>query len=330
MTLTGGTLADIERQEGMRRYLLVALWPAGVAVIGAATVRAACRASRGSAGRTVGGVRAARLDPVPLALIDGAGGLGPKLVRAAGGGARARRETLVTRSAGRGGLVSDLIRLGIISCADAALSYGVMRLLGPTVVNHGPKIDEPIVRWTASHQVKRWAFVQERLGKVGNTWTTWGAAGTAAACLAVGWRTHKWLPPAALGAALLVDHYVTLAIRHKFRRPGPPGSPRGTYPSGGCDRVVLFYGLIAYMLWREFSGSATGKVWAFGTVTALAFNEACSRQYLSKHWFTDIVTGLLYGAILLGPFIAGVRMIAGPPRVLAEQGKLALAAAKMP
>jgi len=47
-------------------------------------------------------------------------------------------------------------------------------------------------------------------------------------------------------------------------------------------------------------------------VAALSFNEAYSREYLGKHWFTDIVSGLLYGAVLLAPFIAAVRMIAGP------------------
>jgi membrane-associated phospholipid phosphatase len=194
-----------------------------------------------------------------------------------------------------------------------------MRLLGPVVVRHGPKIDEPIARWTADHQVKWWAGVMERLTKVGNTWTTWGAIGAAAASLAVTWPERKWLPPAALGAAAVVDHYVTLALRRKFGRPGPPDSPNGTYPCGGCDRVVLFYGLIAYLLWREFSGSPRGMAWAAGTVAALAFNEAYSREYLGKHWFTDIVSGLLYGAVLLAPFVAGVRMIAGPAVASAPQ-----------
>ena len=34
-----------------------------------------------------------------------------------------------------------------------------MALLGPTVMKHGPSIDEPIVRWTSSHQVRLWAAV---------------------------------------------------------------------------------------------------------------------------------------------------------------------------
>ena len=315
----------------MRRYLLVALWPVGVAAIGAATIKAARRAARAGAPRAASAPRPGLASigklAAPLALVDGAGGLGSGLARVIGGTAASRVAGLAGEArggqsaaagepaglAGQRDWLPELIRLGAVSYAGGALSYGVMRLLGPTVVNRGPAIDEPIVAWTSSHQVDWWAAIMERLGKIGNTWTTWGAAGTAAVCLAVSWPSRKWLPPAVLGAAILVDHYATLALRHKFGRPGPPGSPGGTYPSGGCDRVVLFYGLIGYLLWREFSGSPRGQVWAVGTVAALSFNEAYSRQYLSKHWFTDIISGLVYGAVLLGPFIAAVRLIAGPP-----------------
>jgi hypothetical protein len=253
----------------LRSYLHVAVWPAGEAAIGAATLYAVRRASRGA--------------------VAPRGQRGPDPA-----------------------LAADLIKLGVAAGASGAIAYKVMELLGPSVVKHGPAVDEPIRQWTVKHQVKRWADVMERLTKVGNTWTTWGAAGTAAATLAVAWPQRKWLPPAALGSALLVDKYATLALRHRFGRLGPPGSPGGTYPSGGCDRVVLFYGLIAYLLWREFSGTPQGKAWAVGVVSALSFNEAYSREYLSKHWSTDIVCGLLYGAILLAPFIGGVRVIAGP------------------
>jgi membrane-associated phospholipid phosphatase len=218
--------------------------------------------------------------------------------------------------------VPELAALGLVTGAGGVVAYEIMELLGRVVVYHGPTIDEPIHRWTNNHQVKRWAVVMERLTKVGNTWTTWGAAGTAAATLAVAWPGRKWVPPAALGTALLVDKYATLALRRKFRRPGPPSSPGGTYPCGGVDRVILFYGLIAYMLWREFSGSSQGKAWAVGAVAALSFNEAYSREYLSKHWFTDILSGLLYGAVLLAPQIAAVRLIEGPPVRPGQKGML--------
>ena len=296
---------------GMRRYLLVALWPAGLAAIGAATILAARR--------------------VPAAPADAAEAF-PDSPPSRGGSAGATGNADAASGAGVGetgteppaaGWAPDLLRLGVISTAGGFAAYGVMRMLAPTVLNHGPAIDEPIHRWTNDNQVRLWAAVLERLNKVGNTWTTWGAAGTAAACLGVTWPRQKWLPPAALGAAILVDHYATLALRHTIGRLGPPNSPLGTYPAGGPDRVVLFYGLIAHMLWREFSGSQRGKIWAIGSVTGLAFHQSYCREYLSKHWTSDIISGLLYGGVLLAPLVVAIRLIAGPARPPAASRLLA-------
>jgi hypothetical protein len=208
--------------------------------------------------------------------------------------------------------VSDLVGIGVVTGAGGALAYKVMELLGPAVINHGPVIDEPIYHWTVDHQLKWWGDVMEKLTKIGNSQPSWGAAGAAGATLAVAWPRRKWVPPTALGAAFVVEKCVTLALRRRFSRLGPPSSPLGTYPSGGVDRVVYLYGLIAYLLWREFGGSPQGKAWAIGAVAALSFNEAYSREYTGKHWFSDIVCGLLYGAILLAPSIAAVRLFAGP------------------
>jgi membrane-associated phospholipid phosphatase len=215
--------------------------------------------------------------------------------------------------------VPGLIRLGAIGAAGGVAAYGIMALLGPPVVSHGLAVDEPIFRWTEDHRVDWWAAVMRRLNTMGNVWTTWGAAGAAAACLGVSWRRQRWLPPAALGVAILVDHYATTKLHRTIRRLGPPPNPLGTYPAGGPDRIVLFCGLIAYLLWREFSGSRHGKIWAIGAVSALAFSQAYTREYLSQHWFIDIICGLLFGVLLLGPFIAAVRLIAGPAGIEASQ-----------
>jgi hypothetical protein len=316
----------------MRRYLLVALWPAGLAAIAAATVIAARRTPVPVA-HAAADDRDGQDRPEPGAASqagrDGAWPAEGGEASAVGAGPPGAVAALARESAGprpgpaaRPDWLPDLIRFGAASCAGGVLSYGVMAVLGPPIVKHGPAIDGPIFRWTENNRVHGWAAVMERFNKVGNTWTTWGAAGTAAACLAVSWRRQKWLPPAALGAAILVDHYATLALRHTFGRLGPPGSPNGTYPAGGPDRVILFYGLIAHLLWREFSGSYRGKVWAIGTLAALSFNQAYCREYLSKHWFTDIVSGLLYGLVLLMPFIAAVRLVAGPPGLEAGRARL--------
>jgi hypothetical protein len=306
----------------MRRYLLVALWPAGLAAIAAATIVAARRAPLPAAAAPTDD-RENHGEPAPADDADHGGG---NASAAGAGPAREQAGDLRTRAAGRllpetPDWVPGLIRLGAISAVGGVGAYAVMTVIGVPVVKHGLAIDEPIFRWTSDNQVRPWAAVLERLNRVGNTWTAWGASGAAAACLGAAWPRQKWLPPATLGAAIVVDHYATLALRHRFNRLGPPSSPLGTYPAGGPDRVILFYGLIAHMLWREFSGSQRGKIWAIGSVTALAFNQAYCREYLSKHWFTDIVSGLLYGGVLLAPFITAVRLIAGPRGVRAGHGE---------
>jgi hypothetical protein len=333
----------------MRRYLLVALWPAGLAAITAATVVAARRASaapatRGRAGedgtqparamqqRHDGAAPTETADPARNgdARHDGRLVADPGQRRAGGNPSpKAADPGRNGRVSGPVGgppeWVSDLVKLGACSAAGGVFSYGMMALLGPPVMRYGPAIDEPVFSWTNSHQVDWWAAILWRLNKVGNTWTTWGAAGAAGACLGVSWRRQRWLPPAALAAAIVVDHYATLALRHTFNRLGPPTSPLGTYPAGGTDRIILFYGLIAHLLWREFSGSPRGKIWGIGTVAALAFNQAYCRQYLSRHWLSDIISGLVYGVVLLLPFMAAIRLIAGPSEVAADRDHRATA-----
>ncbi len=64
-------------------------------------------------------------------------------------------------------------------------------------------------------------------------------------------------------------------------------------------------------------------------VAALGFNEAYSRVYLSLHWTTDSISGLLYGCLLLAAFIFAVHLVAGPPARVrpADRGQ---AAAEVP
>jgi membrane-associated phospholipid phosphatase len=110
---------------------------------------------------------------------------------------------------------------------------------------------------------------------------------------------------------ILTEHFVTIALNLTFHRPGPPGSG-GTFPSGGTDRAFAFYGLIAYLLWREVSRRRTGAIIATSVVVALGFNEAYSRLYLAVHWFTDVLSGVLWGCLLGFTFVLIVRLVAGP------------------
>ena len=125
---------------------------------------------------------------------------------------------------------SSIVGLLLMLIVGALAVYAVTCLLGVLVVHAGPHIDKPIYTWTPHHRVHYWKSGMNRLTKVGNTWTTWGAAVVAAVCLAAFYRRDKWLPPVALAAAIVIDHYLTLALRHTFHRIGPPDSPLGTFP----------------------------------------------------------------------------------------------------
>jgi len=173
------------------------------------------------------------------------------------------------------------------------------------VVHFGPSIDKPIWHWTVSHQAHAWVSVMKKATQTAATFTVLGAAVTAAVCLVFVWRRDRWLPPTALAALIVVDHYLTMALTDTFNRVPPPHSG-GTFPSGASDRAVAYYGLIAFLLWRAVSGRRKAAIWATTAVAALAFTEAYSRGYLVLHWFTDIASGLVYGALLLAAFIVAV------------------------
>jgi membrane-associated phospholipid phosphatase len=271
----------------MLKTLVVLLWPAGIAGILALTALLARRPAR---------------HPAPAsAAVNGHGG---------------HHVVAASRSAR-----SSIVGLLLLLIVGAVAVYALTTLLGVLVTHAGPTIDKPINQWMTHHETHYWKGAMNRATKVGNTWTTWGAAVAAAVCLSAFYRSKKWLPPVVLGAAIVIDHYLTLSLRHTFHRLGPPASPLGTFPSGGCDRILVFYGLIAYLIWREVSGSRRVAIWSAGVVYALAFSEAYSRVYLTLHWFTDAVSGLIYGTLILATFIGTIRLVDGPgKRPAAEAG----------
>jgi membrane-associated phospholipid phosphatase len=272
----------------MDKTLAVLLWPVGLAVILAVGALLAHRARPAAAGPglAVGGVTT----------VDGV----TTAPRAASG-----RDI---QSA-----IEGAARFLAILLPGLVMVYVVMVLLGLIAVHAGPAIDKPVFHWTVSHQVHSWKEVMKRATQIGNTWTTRAAAVTASVCLAVTWRRMRWLPPLVFASLMVVQRVLTHAIHLTLHRPGPPGS-HGTFPSGGTERAIVFYGLIAYLLWREFSGTRRAAIWAAAIVAALGFHEGYSRSYLAVHWLTDVFGGVVYGCLLLLLYIITVRLVAGPAR----------------
>lgn len=301
----------------MFKFVAVLVWPLGIALIAAIAAVLARRAAP-PAGR-----RAALNGPGH----DTAPGRHGARTTAHGARTTAHGARGPVRAVTPPGGTAGLVRFAVVVAAGAIVCWGLTVLIGLVVVHAGPVIDKPFQNWMVTHRLHLWASVMKRATKEADTWTTWGAAGTAAVCLAVTWRANRWLPPVALGSLIVIDKYVVIAIHHVVHRAGPPTSPLGTFPSGGASRAVVFYGLIAYLLWREFSGTRRAAIWYGAAVAALAFNEGYSRAYLSLHWLTDVLSGWVFGCLLLAAYIVAVRFVIGPARPPLRQVQAALPAA---
>ncbi len=297
----------------MIKVLLVLAWSLGIAAIaGIASVLARHAsghepgAGQGAAGAVMHprghGARKPRVMP-------------PLLGRSPGlHGPPARAASPVSRDA-----LAGAARFCLIMIVGAAAVFAVMVPLGLLATHGGPAIDKPFYHWTITHRMHLWMSVMKRATKIGDSQATWGAAGAAAVCLAVTWHKRRWLPPLALGSLFAVNKLIIHGIHHVIHRVGTPTAPLGTFPSGGSARSVVFYGLIAYLLWREFSGTRRSAIWTTAAVAVLGFNEGYSRGYLGLHWLTDILSGWVYGCLLLAVFIAAVRFAAGPVRLPAAR-----------
>src|ERR1700727_889653 len=143
----------------MLKDLIVLVWPVGIAGILAITALFARRVS----GR-------------------------PALAGASANGAPTNGHHLTTVSVGQRSTRSSIIGMLLILAVGAVAVYGLTCLLGLFVVHVGPNIDKPIYNWMIHHRVHFWKSAMDRATKIGDTWTTWGAAVAAAVCLTAFYR----------------------------------------------------------------------------------------------------------------------------------------------
>ena len=71
-----------------------------------------------------------------------------------------------------------------------------------------------------------------------------------------------------------------------------------SFPSGHVVRAVIVYGLIAFVV-RRLSPSGPVQVVAVAAAVGIIVLVALDRLYLDVHWESDVVGGLILGAIAL-------------------------------
>jgi membrane-associated phospholipid phosphatase len=130
-------------------------------------------------------------------------------------------------------------------------------------------------------------------------------------------------------AVLAFAGAVTLEILYKFLmfHPGPPrslshadgpsitdfllGSGAGnSFPSGHMVRTVVVYGLLAFVV-RRLAPSPVVRAMAVPVAVFIIVVVAFDRLYLNVHWESDVIGGLLLGAIGL---LAGTVWLDRPRR----------------
>lgn len=182
-------------------------------------------------------------------------------------------------------------------------------------------VDWPVWRWFGSHQNTGWTNAWWHITNMGSPMVTQDLAVLGAVVMAIGWRKRVWwLPPAALFLGYVCEKYGQIILKSVVDRGHPPHAAEkfgavaqtfGTWPSGGCARVLVIYGLITYFAVRGYRNGASSRAWVIGaSFVSLALTvQAYARLNNMEHWITDVIGGAIYGVMLLAVMITGAEIV---------------------
>lgn len=168
-------------------------------------------------------------------------------------------------------------------------------------------VDWPVFRWFRDHQVDGWSDAWQTITGIGSPQLTAQVATVGAVVLGVMWWRRQrpwWMPGLCLALGLVLVRYAQFLLKEVVDRGHPP-TTLGTWPSGGCARVIVVYGLIMFFLlrWGRVRGRRPWILWATATAF-LASVQGYARTYNLEHWVTDVIGGLVFGTMVIALVIA--------------------------
>lgn len=231
------------------------------------------------------------------------------------------------------GTATGRVRVGLVCAGMVVVTLAVLLPLGFLAGAVESWVDHPVFAFFGRHQTGSLTPAMELLTRMGNRQQTRLAGVVAAVLLPLLWRRRRWLPPVLVLGLIVVQRYGQLVLAKVVDRGHPP-TTLGTWPSGGCARLIAIYGTILLLVLAGLqqrrrrplpAGVSTG-LWT--VLAGCAWIEAFSRTYLLKHWVTDVVGGVAFGVLLLA--ISGYAVLAlGDPEhpVLRPRARRAAGAA---
>ncbi len=262
---------------------------------------------------------------IPLVVIVAVGGLVAWRVKPAGAEVPARRRRipgLVARLDPAFGRISGCI---LVLAAGTGLSIALVWPVGYWARNFNPT-DHKVYNWVLVHANLSWLHSAMRLlTEMSNNRQTQVVAAFFMVALTIVWFFHRrglvvLAPAVMIMAAYEIEHQLQHTLKLLAHRSTVVPTGVGSFPSGGCARMISVYGLIIYLLLRRFGKTRSKIAVAAWTLLGVAtYTEAYSRLYQGRHWISDIIGGLFFGVILLFAFIAATQLLDRPDRNAASE-----------
>jgi undecaprenyl-diphosphatase len=199
-----------------------------------------------------------------------------------------------------------LLEIGVVVLALALfLALGRLYAAAPIVA-----IDEAGLAMARGLSSPTLDVIVPRLSSLGSEalWFVWLP-------VAIGLIALRKTPSAAaLVVVALAVHFWNDVLKASYQRARPAelegvlGAQVFSFPSGHAMAAGAVYGMLALVAWRELRGPVR---WAtVGLCLAVALCVAFSRVYLGVHYPTDVLAGLLAGALWADLLVLAWRLAA--------------------